>query len=652
MKNKYDRIMLRERSEVEIIKPYCDMVVESDGVGGVRVFDKLNTYWECKPGINTASFYLQSNPKLNFHLGINRLCLMPMDLEDVESSVFMLPASKLKGMFKKQELVVKEFNKSGEYVVINPAKADVELIKDEIRDKMSKQTLYVKEVPRIPIEYQELIRDSFDWKDLLNDYFLNEGWHVDPVIINIMKSNLIRFDRFTVPVNKIMKYNPHGFVITNSKTAKTTLADKIGTKIDDASGSGLLGFSTANESHRGTLHGTSGLIALDEKGTWDAGVYSYLFGSLENGIARIDKGKNRIENHTMATILSLLNPPERDYAEGDQYVENQDPQTKLIDNRSRTEAAHSFERVIGKETTNPEALGSRMGILLFNIGLSTSHKLCDITQENLEKNEAIIQHVLDQTQEKVTQLFFAEPIQQWLNRPIKKYANSIRKSISKIGVSTIIKRVWKGQMNAFRHNRGYGLKMSLLDNLWSIWQEDSVLNNEELIGKIILDAQEWTKYLCELNLESLNNFVEADKAMGDLMQEMYATLRKKYLLPILYGYAFMCTADEDKKFLSVPIRTLQSTHELVALDESLSSVYGSYTNWREVKRRLDSSKSLSRFNKEISIIYGIEFVNNEEDYIQVSDPQKFAAFKKSLNLYPSALGALEYTIKKESNKDE
>jgi len=281
--------------------------------------------------------------------------------------------------------------------------------------------------------------------------------------------------------------------------------------------------------------------------------------------------------------------------------------------------------------------------------LSTSYKICDITQENLEKNEAIIQLILNQTQSKVTALFFDESIQQWLNRPIKKYANAIRKSISKIGVSTIIKRVWKGQMNAFRHNRGYGLKMAFLDNLWDIWKEDDVLHNEELIGKILIDSQRWTQYLCDLNLESLNNFVEADKAMGDLMQEMYATLRKKYLLPILYGFAFLCTADEEKKFASIPIRNLQSIHELVVLDELLSDVYGSYSNWNEVKRRLKNGKSLDRFNKEISIIYGIEFVNNDEDYIQVSDPQKFAAFKKSLNLYPGALGSLEYVIKKEED---
>ena len=107
----------------------------------------------------------------------------------------------------------------------------------------SKHPIFFELTYPVPLKEVFKLRDV---KEVINDA-ITSGGILDSVVQFITPAFLISaLPEFVSP--SVMRYNPHGFIITNTKIGKSSIAEKLGQRIERPTIAGLIGFSDAKAS--------------------------------------------------------------------------------------------------------------------------------------------------------------------------------------------------------------------------------------------------------------------------------------------------------------------------------------------------------------------------------------------------------------------
>lgn len=227
----------------------------------------------------------------------------------------------------------------------------------------SKHPIFFELTYPVPLKEVFKLRDV---KEVINDA-ITSGGILDSVVQFITPAFLISaLPEFVSP--SVMRYNPHGFIITNTKIGKSSIAEKVGRRIEKHTIAGLIGFSDAKEVNEGFLHKKSDTVFIDEieeNKKEDPSVANGLLTLMENGDVILPRGKG-VECNTTSTIIFLGNL-ENNALEGELHYIN------------------AFKTMLDKIHKNTEALGSRIGLILFGDDLRPFESV-GLFEEELQKN--------------------------------------------------------------------------------------------------------------------------------------------------------------------------------------------------------------------------------------------------------------------------
>ncbi len=342
-----------------------------------------------------------------------------------------------------------------------------------------------------PKEIQELTNEQAN--QLINEY-LYSNLNKDTNLIYAFKPDLLTVNPELTDPDTIQKIQSHQIMITNSKTGKSTTANKTGILHDEASVSNLLGFSTANDIVHGSLTGAVKTQSLDEiQEKKDKSLWGGLLTAMELGQSRRSKGKQQILLELYCAIRFMGNP-KRDSEERIKQIKAGTLQDFTLD----FELITLFLDVITKITDNYEAFGSRIGLVLFGKNFS----VVEGEENDLEKEKklkAIVETIMDLSKNNFSKLILNENINKWLMKKYDDdYVNSI-KEIIKIIEFDEIKNFLYGHINSYRHARGTALKLALIEKI------SDVINEKINVDEIINLSEQHLNNIKSINLTSFRD---------------------------------------------------------------------------------------------------------------------------------------------------
>jgi len=365
-----------------------------------------------------------------------------------------------------------------------------EIWRNVLQKHLSGKSFLYKLIKPLTAQEIQLIK-SWNFERLEHDYFY-EGLVKDERIIYFNRAQLIHFHSNPYEkedtARKIQKYNSHGTLITPTKGSKTHTAKKIGKHHDEATKSGLKGFSDAKESHIGALDREYKPVFCDNVHEFPLESLRGLLEIREFGESTVTKGKAPVHIRTTAAIIFILNPPD---------VRN-----------SRELAQFFIEHVRRQALISSGAVASRDGLVM--ILLEIQEAVVDeeggkMSDKDVTKNRLMMEHILEIVNKEVeTRIFPDGTVQNWLDKRIARglLLEPIKGFIDQSVLPTPeIKVYWSNIPSAFRHIRGYALKEAIMDNLKPIYI------GEHDVTTILRDAEEHLRRICHILIESLQNLL-------------------------------------------------------------------------------------------------------------------------------------------------
>jgi hypothetical protein len=313
--------------------------------------------------------------------------------------------------------------------------------------------------------------------------------------------------------------NSNELVYTNTKTTKSTTANKTSRLLLSARISKLLGFSTANEVIKGELDNETRVITIDEVQE-DKGeeLFGLLNNYMEQGTCEIAKGKQSVNVKGYAGLRLQGNPK--------LSIENQDKQEQSNLMQFEEEALHQhFVDALKIISSNNEAFGGRIGYFAFRLDLKSKKDFKitkNLTQEQIDNNEALVKAVMQEARTNYSKLYFNQKIIDWHNKPLSNsYINTLLE-LEKNALLEAIRLFIKGHREqANSHLRGKAFKLACVDHAINIMRE------ETNITTLLEDAEEYVTQIQEQNLTSFQNLVkisENDEAKKNYLKTAYKEL--------------------------------------------------------------------------------------------------------------------------------
>ena len=447
----------------------------------------------------------------------------------------------------------------------------------------------------VPVSDKDLVALSPELPLILDSY-LTDGLKKDDRMVYLSKAWLPEVAPGLVSPKEVAKYHPHGFLLTNAKTSKTTLGEKLGATprpIERATIAHLLGFSTArrDESYEGVLNGLTGTLFVDELTDVHPGDRTMmgLMNYLEKGEVIVGRGYgNPVSGY--APIVFMGNPR----VDGDML-----------------EAAHLAE-FLAKITTSYGAFGSRLGVVFVDYKATpVSGKA--IPADEAAKREAIVMTLRRKAARPFTLLFREQKVLAWLEQPFEKsYKGELRKIARGTAGDTIAELI-AGHEDSYRHVRGTALRLAFVDLLPSLPGQNWKLTD---IDDLLSKAEAHYRRVKLMNLESLDRMaLRLDSLEADplyLFERLEAL--PKYLSMVVK--AIILTMDKNPQYV------LAKGFDLPKLEPRIRDLKAT-TSYKEMSPReiLKRAKGKAGVLNEELKPYGLDLVPTL-DRVVVINPQK------------------------------
>jgi len=210
--------------------------------------------------------------------------------------------------------------------------------------------------------------ENYNLRETFNKYLLEGSTVVDDNLLWIMCGLMLKPDSSIISTQEWMPYAPHGLIFTNPKVGKSSMANKVGMRVERASIPRLLGFRT-----KGDLDGMEEPMFLDEVQEYKTdNTFSQILSYEEDGKTTTVKGSKSIVTEGYAPLVYMGNCHSIDY---------------------RIELANILDKI----TFNREAFVSRKAFIYVNYECKerqgtrdTNHELDAIVEDLVEYYKPIV----------------------------------------------------------------------------------------------------------------------------------------------------------------------------------------------------------------------------------------------------------------------
>ena len=297
------------------------------------------------------------------------------------------------------------------------------------------------------------------------------------------------------------------------------------------------------------------------------------------------------------------------------YMSN--PQSQE-DNKDQADYFLDFIQKIGN---NARATGSRLGVLLLDLGEMDKATGSPLQKEERNKLETVVDWIKEEASTYYSELELE--LQDWLNQEYpESYLSQVEERGSEIH-STKTREFLGGHKESYRHARGQALRMA-------VYQRIGDLLNGELEAEAVKDlAEDKFQDVMDINLRSINNLA---KTLGD---EERVFQRKEALLEAennLYIKLFVKTVTAKYKVDSEVLKTVEpiDTFRPVFLElrKHLDSVEEDdyYWKWSRVKNAV--RENITRINEKLEDRYGLTVTEDHDTlFVKGSDFKTFRYYK-------------------------
>lgn len=412
------------------------------------------------------------------------------------------------------------------------------------------------------------------------DMHLRDSYTVDPRIEEWAKSGLIRFPN-NEESTRYMKYRDHSLIVKNSKSGVTQISRRTNANIDQLTEASAEGWADTKGNIRySVFHNDFHAKNIDEVLQVREEIMGKLYSFMETGEYTAMKAAYKIINRGAPKITFTANPS----------TLHKKPQESTYYETS--DSLGAFTQVLSHLTTTPEAAMSRFGRIIFANNIERAQRIQEPYEDiEIERANDAIKSLFEHLKIKVAQIYQEQ--EKWLNKPITGYMERIRTSIIGFDDRVTI-AAWTGQEGAYKHIRGGALASAIVDNAYDLLQDTAN------IDKIIEDANAETQNICERNLQSLRNLLEATKQelTPEKLLEEVNHIEPRYYKPILYA------------IFGLPGERL-SEQEIIdylnGIDESQKiALFGKeYAFWSAIKRVL-GTRATDLFARRTKLRFGFE----------------------------------------------
>ena len=327
-----------------------------------------------------------------------------------------------------------------------------------------------------------------DTKILVED-FVTLGLSVDNRVKLAMESDFLIPDIALADLKTFQFYNAHKVIYTGTKAGKTTISTRMGHNAARTTVQNLMGFSTGDEINRGTLHRYVMPVYIDElEEEQPKSLYGKLLSFLEMGTVNIDVGKLSITCEGLSSITFLGNPKEiREFSEKAE---------------SMSEIVRQFDSTLKQITTNFSAIGSRIGLVVFDPDTNRISGQQKFTEDELDILFAKVEYIRRIAAPIFTKMFKNKQIKAFLDSPFdKKYLDTIT-AFSEKGSVESVRKFMNGSINSYKHTNGIAFRLACLDYL------NDIINNNYDVVRIIARSKHYLEICKSINLRSFEKVVD------------------------------------------------------------------------------------------------------------------------------------------------
>jgi hypothetical protein len=397
----------------------------------------------------------------------------------------------------------------------------VEAVFNKIHPLIESEKIYQIRIPITDEYLQRLIHNPEELNREIT-FFLEEGCRKDPKLILWGKSRLpIVSD--DLHDHRFMSFRGHAFIVKNPKSGFSTLAQKLGNCFCYSSKASIRGWVEAKGTiHYGAGHGNFRTLTLDQASEYVETVLDVILTFAEQGTDQNLSAAYKFTNSGAPSISVVVNAGE----------EVTTPQDML----------YALDKILMKVTTVPEAVGSREGLVIFDENLirveQTNH---DITIEQIEENQLIIDSLFEHAIPKVKALCRNKEVQKWFNTPLPEYKENVLALLKGITDPVFGKRVrvfWKDHTEGYRHIRGVAFEVTIVDLLSELLTMEI---NSNYIKGFLRRADESLATVLAINFDSLRKMIEVVSASAPTIREIicrrYEYFKPTYAKALIFAYA-------------------------------------------------------------------------------------------------------------------
>lgn len=444
--------------------------------------------------------------------------------------------------------------------------------------------------------------DQNQFSQMIDEY-LEQDCEKDDRLMYIYRALLLKTNRGDDDPTKLMPYSPHGIIITNPKTGKSSTSYLVGKKYDQVSLARMIGFSTAKETSKGVLNGKHETISFDEiQEEVNEGLFNKILDFEERGVCEVAKGKENVITKGTSPLVYIGNPTSMNGS-----------------GKSSSELMYSFEEILQKVTDNYEAFGSRKAFCLFGNDFDVVRQKFEKDEDEINEINGIVETILAKATPEINLVFKKKQIRKWLQNDFPDdYKTKISDLIKKL-TSTPVKRYWKGHLSSYRHVRGFALRQAIIDNIGDI------IKGFPAVSQILADAENHFEEICHINYNSLKKMTDIDLSDSvKITKEMFDSIKPLYLKHVITGlcYAYHFKNLDGTKI--IPMEIVANYYSEIP-DEFKSETF---VNWGRVKSKIGNIK---RFNNKLRNIAGVKMIPlNENNVFKIEDVEQIKILSKAI----------------------
>ena len=424
-------------------------------------------------GSSNKKILIKAPPEYVIHEGERNLCLVPilnkLDIPIPSSSPSYDPES-FKNMLMKRMDIPK-------FAMFGEKKVEISVVGmwESLFSPHSCKMYLV-----VPPCIKEELKKIKDINEVVK-YALHNGVTQDERLVHLMMAQIPKPDVYHTLPKEYAPIAPHGVIITNTKTGKSTLARHVSSPehvVNRPTESNLLGWSTSDTIHKGILDGLSEALFIDEyTEVMEENLSKGLFTFMEQGETTSARGRT---NHVsgFASLVFMGNPAE-------------------CASQSLEELTESLRSNLIKVTNNFRAWSSRIGVFMFTNTAKRGTGFCQDSMLAIRCSQ-VLQSLREIYAPQFSRLIANITVLEWLNRPFDAWYVDALNDIYDQCMIPEIKEFIIGQKDAFRHVHGAALHIAFAESY-----QELVDTNAIEVNKLLLRADE---IFNEMLGENINSF--------------------------------------------------------------------------------------------------------------------------------------------------